>query len=260
MQNTALVTGASSGIGKELARLHAAHGGDLVLVARRAEALTALQQELTAEHGVEVVCLPMDLTDPSAPRALYQQVKQAGIEIDYLMNNAGFGGHGRFHERPWDKDHAMIQLNVTTLTELTHRFLQDMVARQRGRILNTASTAGFLPGPLQAVYYATKAYVVSFSQALAEELRSENITVTALCPGPVSTEFTQVGDLEGVEAFKNMASPVGVAQLGYDAMLAGKLVAINDWKLKTLLYWVLPFVPRRTMLAMSRRSMEKSPH
>ena len=121
-----------------------------------------------------------------------------------------------------------------------------------------ASTAGFLPGPLQAVYYATKAYVLSFSQAIAEELREENITVTALCPGPVATEFTTAGDLEGVDAFKNAASPVSVAKVGYNAMKQGKLVAINDWKLSLMLNWMLPFLPRQTVLKMSRKSMEKS--
>ena len=258
MQETALITGASSGIGKELARIHAARGGDLVIVARRGDALEQLQTELEAAHGVTVRCVATDLTQPSAPRELMDQLRANGTSIDYLFNNAGFGGHGRFDERPWAKDQDMIQLNIMALTELTHLCLQEMVDRRKGKILNTASTAGFLPGPLQAVYYATKAYVVSFSQALAEELRHDNITVTALCPGPVATEFTRVGDLEGVEAFKNCASPVDVARLGYDAMLSGKLIAINDWRLRMMLEWVVPFVPRRTMLRLSRQSMEKS--
>ena len=207
---------------------------------------------------MQVVCIAADLTDDDAPQQIYDQLKSENIEIDILINNAGFGGHGKFHERELDKEKAMIQLNIKTLTELTHLFVKDMVARQQGRILNVASTAGFLPGPLQAVYYATKAYVLSFSQAIAEELREENVTVTALCPGPVATEFTKVGDLEDVAAFKNAATPASVARVGYDAMTSGKLVAINDWKLKTILYWMVPFVPRRMMLRMSRQSMEKS--
>ncbi len=133
-----------------------------------------------------------------------------------------------------------------------------MVARKRGRILNVASTAGFLPGPLQAVYYATKAFVVSFSQAIAEELQEDNITVTALCPGPVATGFSNRAGLEDVETFKNAAASADVAAVGYNAMLQGKLIAINDWKLSFLLNWLLPFLPRRTVLRLSRRAMEKS--
>lgn len=260
MRKIALITGASSGIGKELARLHARQGGDLVIVARREQVLQELKAELESAHGVAVVCIAMDLAEPDAAERLYDQVSSANLQVEYLINNAGFGGHGNFHERDWVKDKAMIQLNVMALTALTRQFLPDMVARKHGKILNTASTAGFLPGPLQAVYYATKAYVVSFSQAIAEELRSEgtNVTVTALCPGPVATEFVESGDLEGVEAFKNAASPASVAMVGYDAMLSGKLVAINDWKLKLILDWVLPFLPRRTVLKISRQTMEKS--
>lgn len=260
MKQTALITGASSGIGKELARIHAAETGDLVIVARREKALQELKSELESKHDVTVKCIAMDLTDPDAPQQLFDQLKAEDIQIDYLMNNAGFGGHGNFHEREWNADKSMIQLNVMTLTELTRRFLPEMVARKTGKILNTASTAAFLPGPLQAVYYATKAYVLSFSQAIAEELRNEkaNVTVTALCPGPVATEFAETGDLEDVEAFKNAASPAGVARLGYDAMMKGRLVVINDWKLSLLLNWVVPFLPRRTVLKISRRTMEKS--
>ncbi|QDT00605.1 3-oxoacyl-[acyl-carrier-protein] reductase FabG [Adhaeretor mobilis] len=150
----------------------------------------------------------------------------------------------------------MLQLNVTTLTELTRRFLPDMVARERGRILNTASTAAFSPGPLQAVYYATKAFVVSFSQAIAEELCDDNVTVTALCPGAVATEFVASGDLEGVDLWKNAKSPESVASVGYEAMTDGKLVAINEWKLKVMLEWLVPFPPRRMVLKMSRQTME----
>lgn len=260
MKKVALVTGASSGIGRELARLHAGKQGDLVIVARREQALEELKSELESKHGVTVLCLAMDLADPAAAERLYDQIKAAGIEVEYLMNNAGFGGHGKFYQRDWEKDQAMIQLNVATLTELTRRFLPEMVARQRGCVLNTASTAAFVPGPLQAVYYATKAYVVSFSQAIAEELRDDNVTVTALCPGPVATEFVASGDLEGVDVWKNAKSPESVAKLGYEAMMSGKLVAINEWKLKLLLEWIVPFLPRRMVLRMSRQSMEKTGH
>lgn len=257
MSNVALITGASSGIGQELARLHASQGGDLVIVARREEALNKLKSELESAHGIKVLCISEDLTDLNSVQRIYDEVKQQNIEIDVLINNAGFGCHGKFHERPWEKDKAMIDLNITALTGITRIFLPDMVTQKRGKILNVASTAGFLPGPLQAVYYATKAYVLSFSQAIAEELREENITVTALCPGPVATGFTEVADLEGVAAFKNAVTPASVAKVGYVAMQKGKLVVINDWKLSFMLRWMVPFLPRRMMLRMSRNAMEK---
>lgn len=262
MKKVALVTGASSGIGKQLARIHAAKGGDLVIVARREQALEELKSELESNHSVSVKCISIDLNDSNAPQALFNQIERAGIQIDFLVNNAGFGGHGYFHEREWEKDKAMIQLNIVALAELTRLFLPRMIENNSGRILNTASTAGFIPGPLQAVYYATKAFVLSFSQAIDEECRSLNakVSVTALCPGPVATEFAAAGDLDGVEAFKNAKSPESVAKIGYDAMTKGKLVAINEFRLKTLLYWIVPFLPRRMVLKMSRQMMEKSPH
>jgi len=258
MSNTALITGASGGIGRDLARVHAQHGGDLVIVARRKEALETLKAELEQKHGVKVLCLAVDLSEPGAVGRIYDAVKAQGLEIDVLINNAGFGGHGKFHERPWQQDAAMIQLNVTALCEMTHVFVQDMVARQRGKILNVASTAGFLPGPLQAVYYATKAFVLSFSQAIAQELEEENITVTALCPGAVATGFSGRAGLDDVAAFRNAATSESVARVAYDAMQKGKLVAINERTLSFLLNWVVPLLPRRTVLRMSRQTMEKS--
>ena len=157
---TALITGASSGIGKELARIHASKGGNLILVARRTEALEALKTELESTYGIQVNTFTQDLTQAHAAKKVYDFVNHSGLEVDYLMNNAGFGGHGVFIDRPLDKDLEMIQLNVSALVELTHLFLQDMKERGYGKILNTASTAGFLPGPLQATYFATKAFVI----------------------------------------------------------------------------------------------------
>lgn len=231
-----------------------------MIVARREQALEKLKQELESKLGVSVRCIAVDLTAPDAAQQLYDQVTADGIEVEYMINNAGFGGHGYFHQREWAKDQAMIQLNVLALTELTRLFLPGMVQRKSGRILNVASTAAFIPGPLQAVYYATKAYVLSFSQAVDEELRSlrANVTVTALCPGAVATEFVSAGDLEGVDVFKNAKSPASVAKVGYNAMKNGKLVAINELPLSFMLNWIIPFLPRRTVLKMSRRTMEKS--
>ncbi|WP_204102488.1 MULTISPECIES: SDR family oxidoreductase [Spirulina sp. CCY15215] len=257
MGNTALVTGASSGIGAELARLHAVKGGDLVLVARREDALNALKTELEKAHGIKATVIVADLAQPDAAEKIFAATETAGIQIDILINNAGFGGYGKFHERDLAKDQAMMQVNLVSLVNLTHLYLQGMVDRNAGRILHVASTAAFLPGPLQAVYYATKAFVVSFSQAIAQELADTNVTSTALCPGAVATGFVAAGDLEGNSLWDKAASPESVAQCGYEAMMKGKLVKINERSLSFLLNWVLPFLPRKTVLKISQRSMEK---
>lgn len=258
MKNLALVTGASGGIGLELARLHAKSGGDLLIVARSSDELEAARSEFERDYGVTVLVYVADLTNEEVPQKIYEFVKEQGGEVEVLINNAGFGGHGKFHEREWSADESMINLNVKALCEMTHLFLQDMVKRNRGKILNVASSAGFLPGPMMAIYFATKAFVVSFSQAIAEELKSDGITVTALCPGPVKTGFTDVANLDGVDMFKNAALPEDVAKVGYDAMQKGKLIAFNDWKLSLMLGWLKPFVPRWTVLKMSRKTMSKT--
>ena len=256
---TALITGASSGIGLELAKLHAQNGDDLVLVARRKEKLQELQAELEEKYDITVTLLVKDLAQESAAREIYDEVHAKNIEIDYLINNAGFGGHGKFHEREWAKDAAMIQVNVTVLTALTRFFLDDMVKRDSGRILNVASTAGFLPGPLQAVYYATKAFVVSFSEALAEELSDTNISVSALCPGPTESEFAKTGDLEETNLFKQKtASAHDVAKHGFDAMMKGKVVAFDRPFFGFALRRILPLMPRKMVLKGSRQVMEQN--
>ncbi len=254
MKNTALITGASSGIGRELAWVHAEQGGDLILVARRGEVLEELKQQIVEKHQVNVLCIATDLNEPSAVHQLYNQVEAEKIAVDVLINNAGFGNHGPFHQHDWKTDGSMIHLNVTVLSEMTHRFLQGMLERQHGRILNVGSTAGFLPGPMMAVYYASKAYVLSFSQAIAEEVAELGVTVTALCPGPVETEFFQRAHAKHIGMFKkgSTATARGVAELGYKAMKKGRLVVINEWRLWFLLNWITPWVPRRTLLKISR--------
>ncbi|MFN3149518.1 SDR family NAD(P)-dependent oxidoreductase [Bremerella sp.] len=254
MKNTALITGASSGIGRELAWVHAEHGGDLVLVARRGEVLEELKQQIVEKHQVKVMCIAIDLNEPGAVHQVYDQVDGAGIEVDILINNAGFGNHGPFYQHDWKTDGGMIHLNVTVLSEMTHRFIQGMLERQHGRILNVGSTAGFLPGPMMAVYYASKAYVLSFSQAINEEVAELGVTVTALCPGPVETEFFQRAHAKHVGMFKkgSTATARGVAELGYKAMKKGRLVVINEWRLWFLLNWITPWVPRRTLLKISK--------
>ena len=256
--NTALITGASSGIGQELARIHAKRKGDLVLVARSRDKLDALKRELEAQHGIRATVIAEDLSKPGAAQRTFEQTQALGTTIDVLINNAGFGGHGLFHEQALADSQAMMQVNMVALTELTHRYLAGMVQRRRGRILNVSSTASFMPGPLQAVYYATKAYVTSFTQAIAEEAAVHHITATALCPGAVATGFVAAGNLEGVDIWKQAKSAQSVAQCGYDAMERGELVAFNESKLKFLLNWVVPLLPRKTMLKMSRQAMEKA--
>jgi short-subunit dehydrogenase len=257
MSNTALITGASNGIGLELARLHAQKGGDLVLVARSENKLNLLKDELEQNYNVKAHVLALDLTQDNAAQQVFEQTEQAGLTIDILINNAGFGGHGKFHQRQFEQDHAMMQLNMVALTQLTHLYMQDMVKRNKGQILNVSSTASFMPGPLQAVYYATKAFVTSFSQAIAEELSDTNVTVTALCPGAVATGFVKAGDLEGLDAWDKAATAESVAKVGYKAMEKGQLVAINEKALQFLINWIIPLLPRKTVLKLSRQFMEK---
>ena len=244
MKKLALITGASSGIGKELARIHASKNGDLILVARRIEELKKLKLELEEQFKIKVWVIEQDLTATNAAKEVYEFTKSNQLEVDYLFNNAGFGGHGFFVDRPIAKDLEMIDLNVSALVELSHLFLQDMKIRKAGKILNTASTAGFLPGPLQATYFATKAFVVSFSEALAHELKPHNISVTALCPGPVKTEFEKTAGMTGGNLFEKAASAKSTAEKGYRAMEKGKVICISDPVLNILIQYIMPFIPK----------------
>lgn len=255
MAGTALITGASGGIGREFARLHAAHGGDLIIVARREEALEALKTELEAAHGVNVRVIAADLSVPGAAAEVHAALD--GAQVDILINNAGFGGHGPFHEQDLSRNRAMIALNVGALTELTRLLLPGMMARGHGRILNVSSMAGFLPGPLMAVYYATKAYVISFSQALAEETRGAGVSVTVLCPGPVRTGFAETAGMQGVKVVAHGVAPERTARAGYRAMLRGHRVAFDDWRLRLVADWIVPCLPRRLLAFLSLKSMEK---
>ena len=253
----ALITGASSGIGKELAAIHAARGGDVILVARSKDKLEALAEQLQSEHDIKATTIPKDLTNPDAAEAIFDEVADSGLELDVLINNAGFGGRGKFHERAWHSDLAMIQLNVVALTALTRFFLPGFVERNRGRILNVSSTAALVPGPLQAVYYATKAYVTSFSNAVAEELHDTNVTVTALMPGATETEFARVSGMDKTNLFSKTAGAREVAQAGYDAMLAGKLDVIAGVSFgQKLMMGMAPMVPKRMLLKQVRQMQE----
>lgn len=245
----ALITGASSGIGRELAKIHASKGGDLVIIARREAKLIELKNELEKEYNISVKIIAKDLSLQEAPNEIYNEVKKAGIKIDYLMNNAGFGGHGLFYERPLSLDMQMIQVNIVALTTLTRLFLPDFVQRNSGKILNVSSTASLMPGPLQAVYYATKAYVTSFSNAIAEELSNTNVTVTTLMPGATETEFAKTSDMERTGVFAKPMSPTSVAKDAYEGMINSKLDVISGLTgSQKLMLKFAPFTPKKVLL------------
>jgi short-subunit dehydrogenase len=227
-RQTALITGASGGIGLELARLFAAGGYDLVLVARSTARLEELAGELR-KHGGAVRVLAKDLAKPESPEEVFQELEAAGVAVDVLVNNAGFATYGPFVEIDLGRELEELQLNVVTLTHLTKKLLPGMLARRRGGVLNLASTAGFQPGPLMAVYYATKAYVISFSEALAEELSGTGVTVSVLCPGPTATGFQKRAGMEASKLFSGMlqvADAAAVARAGYEGFRAGKRIVI----------------------------------
>lgn len=252
---TALITGASSGIGLELARIHARNGHNLVLVARSHDKLESLKQEIEKEHKVSVIVIPMDLSLSTAPEQLFAKLE--GIEVDFLINNAGFGDMGFFYQTNRLRNRSMIDLNVQALTELTHLFLPAMIKRKSGRIMNVSSTAAFPPGPLMAVYYATKHYVQAFSEAVANELKGTGVTVTALCPGPTASNFANAANIGGDGLFdSSIPSSASVAQFGFNAMLKGKTVAIHGTKNRFLSFFIR-FMPRKLVTNIVRKLHEK---
>jgi short-subunit dehydrogenase len=254
---TALVTGASGGIGEDLARLFAADGYDLVLVARSANKLEALGAELAAKHGVRAIALAEDLADRAAPERIAARLEADGLAVSALVNNAGFGLYGPFAETPWERERQMIDLNVVALAHLTKLLLPGMIARREGRVLNVASTAAFQPGPLMSVYYATKAFVLSFSEATAKELAGTGVTVTCLCPGPTSTGFVDAAGMQKSKLFKRNVpmSSKDVAQIGYDGMMKGKAVVVPGLVNK-LLIQSLRVTPRRIVTAVVHKLQE----
>ncbi len=257
MKKVALITGASTGIGKEFARIHAEKGGDLVIVARNNEKLEELKSELETKYSAEVIVIAKDLSLPEAPKEIYDAVKAAGIEVEYLINNAGFGGHGKFYERDWNDDLTMINLNIIALTALTRFFLPDFVKRNSGKILNVSSTASFMPGPLQAVYFATKAFVTFFSNAIAEELYDTGITVTNLMPGATETEFARVSGMDKTDLFSKTTSAKKVAEDGYKGMLNGKLDVVSGLTgSQKVMMAMIPFMPKKTLLKTVRKMQE----
>ncbi len=258
MKKQALVTGASSGIGRDLSIEHAKRGGDLIIVARRKDRLDELKKELEKKYSVQVHAVESDLTKEGSGRALFEECQKHDRGVDILINNAGFGLHGHFSRQQWEPLQSMIRLNVEALTELSHLFLPDMIKRKSGAILNVASIAGFLPGPQQAVYYATKAYVLSLSEALAKECEGTGVKVTALCPGFTKTEFFEKADLDDVAATKFPAmTSEEVAAYGYKAMERGKPVAVPGLINRFLAHFLIKFSPRFLNTAISNQFMRK---
>lgn len=240
MTQTVLITGASGGLGLALAHRFAREGYDLILTARTADKLAAAKETLEAAHGVAVTAVPCDLGAPHAAKKLVNAIGEQGLSVDILVNNAGFGDFGAFADSNIDKQSAMIQLNVTALMELTHAVLPAMQQTGHGKILNVASIAAFQQGPYMSVYYASKAFVLSFSQALARELKGSGITVTTLCPGPIHTGFVAAADLGRSRLFRSLpvSTAEDVADYGYNALMKGKTVAVHRVFNKLLVFSV----------------------
>ncbi len=252
-KETVLITGASSGIGMGLAKLFAADGSDLVLVARREDRLNELAEKLKSEHGIEVHVLPKDLSKKTSPKEIFNHLKKEKIEIDVLVNNAGFGSRGTVSELDTDLQVDMVQVNAAALTHLTSLFLPGIIERGQGGILNVGSLAGFQPGPNLAVYFATKAYVLSFTEALAEEISNPNIKISCFAPGPVKTEFGEKSDLEDSLLFKlSLMDLEPAVKAGYEGFRKGKTIVIPGLKQQ-----IVPFLNRFTPRLIVRKIAKK---
>lgn len=256
LRPTALITGASSGIGLELAR-QMAPDFDLILTARNQARLAEIAKELEDQHGNRAYVMAADLARPESPDEIFAEIAKRGWRVDALINNAGFGAYGAFSESDLQHQLEMVQVNIAALTRLTKLALPQMLARKSGRIMNVASTAGFQPGPLMAVYYATKAYVISFSEAIANELQGSGVTVTCLCPGATETDFARRADMEGSRLFQMGKMPsADVARAGYRAMMKGKTLVITGLRNK-LMAQSVRFSPRKMVTALARKVQER---
>ncbi len=258
MNKTALITGASNGIGLELAKIHAKNSDNLVLVARSKDKLEELKADLEKQYKVTIYIIAKDLSLPNSAQDIFEEVKKQNITVNYLVNNAGFGDFGMFAETDWKKEEQMINLNIMTLTQFTKLFLQDMIKNGGGKIMNVASTAAFQSGPTMAVYYATKAYVLSFSEAIDNEVRPQGVTVTALCPGATESGFQAVAKMEESKLVKGRKLPTSkeVAEYGYKAMMRGKTVAIHG-TMNYILANSVRFMPRAWVVKVTRMIQDK---
>jgi len=252
----ALVTGASSGIGAEFARILAEMGYPVILVARRKDKLLALARSLEETQHVQTRVIVADLSESSAPAALWRELEQNKLEVGILVNNAGFGDHGPFAASDWERTHQMLQLNMVALTALTRFALPGMLARKRGHILNVASTAAFQPGPGMATYFATKSFVLSFTEALWSELRGTGVVATTLCPGPTSSEFFDAAGMSGKKlAARGLPSSREVAAFGIKLAFAGQRTGIHGFA-NRLLAATTRFLPRGLVLSATRKMLE----
>ena len=238
MNKTALITGASGGLGLSFVNLFAKDGYNLVLVARNGERLEEIKKEIESKFNIKATVVAVDLCSEDGAQKVYDTTKQAGMKIDVLVNNAGFGDFGEFYKSDINKQIRMVDLNCTALMHLCHLYLPDMIAQKSGNILNVDSIAAFQPGPLMSVYYATKAFVLSFSQALTRELKGTGVKVTALCPGPIRTNFDATADLGESGLFKNLKvwDADVVAAFGYKNMKKGKSLCICGFLNKIIVF------------------------
>lgn len=251
---TALITGASSGLGVEFARLYASDGHDLILVARSEGKLKELAAQMEKTHSIKAHVITADLSEPGSPEPLFAQITGRGLKVDALVNNAGYGDFGFFSETNLAKELGMIQLNAASLVHLTKLCLKGMRERGAGEILNVASMAAFQPGPLMAVYYASKAFVLSFSEALANEMAGTGVNVSVLCPGPTSTGFVKAAAMEDSKLFKQggVMDAATVASIGYRGLKSGKRVVIPGLRNKIMAQSVR-FAPRSFITSVVRR-------
>lgn len=258
MGKIALITGASSGIGYDLCPLFAADKYDLIIVARNKSKLEEISRQLTQQYQIKVIPIAMDLSMVDSADLLCAEIKKQSIEIEVLVNNAGFGLLGKFAGGDYQRLSEMMSLNIVTLTKLTRLLVPEMIGRGSGKIMNVASTAGFQPGPSMAVYYASKAYVLSFSEALANELEGSGVTVTTLCPGPTATLFQEIAGAKNTQLFSkaNMMSSMEVALAGYRGMLEGKSLVIPGFRNKFLVILV-KILPRQWVIKFVQKIQEK---
>lgn len=253
---TALITGASSGIGYELAHLFAQDGIHLIVVARSEKQLLQLKQKLETEYAIQVQVIVQDLARQDSAKQVVDAITADHRPIDFLVNNAGFGDYGLFEESDLSKLNQMMYLNMNTLTELTHLLLDDII-EQEGKIMNVGSIASFMPGPLMAVYYATKHYVLAFSEALDEEVSKHGVNVTTLCPGITESGFQSKAEMEGANILKmGMATSKEVAEFGYKKMMNGRRVAIHGFS-NQLLIWLTKFLPSKWTTAIVKKVSER---
>ncbi|GAB4132774.1 MAG: SDR family oxidoreductase [Ignavibacteriales bacterium] len=250
MKNYVLITGASSGIGLELAKVFARENHNLILTARSEKKLSELQQEIQKQYNVDVIVIPKDLSLDNSASEIYDEIKKRKQNVDILVNNAGFGTYGNFTETNLETEIRMINLNITSLVKLTKFFSKEMLERRSGKIMNVASTAAFQAGPLMSIYYATKAFVLSFSEAIANELKGSGVTVTILCPGPTTSGFQEAANITQSRIVKGRKLPTSadVAEYGYKALMKGKRIAIHG-TINSIMANSIRFFPRKFVTA-----------